>query len=95
MTAAGRSVNGALALAGVLLCVPGFGALAAQRLAPDLEAMSFAPRRYVSYRVASRINIDGKLDEPAWSAAGWTGAFIDIEGGTRPHPRKDVVDVTK
>jgi hypothetical protein len=71
----------------VLLCVLGVGALFAQRMAPDLEAIPFEPRRYVSYRAASRINIDGKLDEPAWVAAAWTDAFIDIEGGSHGQPR--------
>jgi len=58
-----------------------------QRVAPDLEAAPFAPRRYVSYRTASKPTIDGKLDEPAWAAAPWTDAFVDIEGDRRPRPR--------
>ena len=57
-----------------------------QRVAPDLEAAPFAPRRYVAYRTASRPTIDGKLDEPAWAAAAWTDAFVDIEGDRRPQP---------
>ena len=31
--------------------------------------------------------IDGKLDDPAWTAAPWTSDFVDIEGGARPQPR--------
>ena len=73
-------------LAGVL-CAIALSPASAQRPTPDLEAMPFAPRRYVSYRAPSRINVDGKLDEPAWAAVAWTDAFMDIEGGTRPQPR--------
>jgi hypothetical protein len=59
----------------------------AQRVLPDLEATPFAPRQYVCYRAASALKIDGRLDEPAWAAAGWTDAFVDIEGDRRPRPR--------
>jgi hypothetical protein len=59
----------------------------AQRPVADLEALPFAPRTYVSYRTASPLTIDGKLTEPAWSAAAWTQPFIDIEGETKPRPR--------
>ena len=58
----------------------------AQRASPDLEAMPFAPRQYVCYR-APALKIDGALDEPAWAAAPWTAAFVDIEGDRRPPPR--------
>ena len=49
--------------------------------------MLFAPRQYVSYRASSPINVDGKLNEPAWAAAAWSEPFVDIEGDSRPHPR--------
>jgi hypothetical protein len=71
----------------VLVCLAGAAALLAQRTASDLEAMPFAPRSYVSYRAPSPIVVDGKLDEPAWAAAPWTDAFVDIEGDRRPAPR--------
>jgi len=58
-----------------------------QRDAVDLEAMPFAPRRYVAYRSSSRLNVDGKLDEPAWTKAAWSESFVDIEGDDRPRPR--------
>jgi cellulose/xylan binding protein with CBM9 domain len=61
--------------------------VAAQRAPADLEALPFAPRSYVCYRAPSGLNIDGKLDEPVWSAAAWSNAFVDIEGDTRPRPR--------
>jgi hypothetical protein len=70
-----------------LLCVFSLAPLGAQRVATDLEAMPFAPRRYVCYRAPSRLNVDGKLDEPGWAAASWSDAFIDIEGDRRPQPR--------
>jgi hypothetical protein len=58
----------------------------AQRAA-DLETVPFAPKRYVAYRAASRLNIDGKLNESSWAAAPWTDAFVDIEGDRKPAPR--------
>ena len=59
----------------------------AQRPVVDLEALPFAPRQYVAYRAPAAINVDGQLDEPAWSAAAWTDAFVDIEGGPARAPR--------
>ena len=43
--------------------------------------------RYVANRSTASIRIDGRLDDPAWSHASWTGYFTDIEGPTRPSPR--------
>ena len=60
--------------------------LHAQRAVVVPEDVSFAPKRYVVYRTASAMNIDGKLDETSWSAAPWTDAFVDIEGVLRPSP---------
>jgi hypothetical protein len=71
----------------ILLFLIVLGPLAAQRSAPDLEALPFAPRTYVSYRTPSRIHADGKLEEKAWAAAPWTDAFMDIEGPRQPQPR--------
>jgi len=71
----------------ILLCAIALSPASAQRATPDLEALSFAPRRYVSYRASSPISVDGKLGEPAWAAAAWSEAFIDIEGDSRPQPR--------
>src|SRR6266540_3885797 len=70
-----------------LLCVLAFAPVGAQREAADLEALPFAPRSYVCYRAPSRLNIDGKLDEPVWTAVSWSDAFVDIEGDGRPVPR--------
>jgi hypothetical protein len=69
-----------------LLLVPAVGSLPAQRVSTDLEAMPFAPRRYVCYRTPP-LNVDGALDEPGWAAASWSDTFIDIEGDRRPRPR--------
>jgi Carbohydrate family 9 binding domain-like len=75
------------AVAAGLLLVPAVGSLGAQRASADLEAMPFAPRQYVCYRSPSRLNIDGRLDDPGWTAASWSDAFVDIEGNRRPRPR--------
>ena len=45
------------------------------------------PKGYVCYRAPGPIKIDGKLDDPAWAAAPWTDAFVDIEGDAKPKPR--------
>ena len=52
---------------------------------PDFETLPFAPRQTVCYRLPSRINVDGKLDEAAWKAASWSDPFIDIDGLRKPH----------
>ena len=62
-------------------------ALAAQRPVVDFEAMPFAPRHYVAYRASSPIQVDGKLNDPAWQFAPWTETFVDIEDDRRPQPR--------
>jgi hypothetical protein len=53
---------------------------------PDFEAMPFAPRRYMAYRTAAPLTVDGKLNEAAWAAVIWTDPFVDIEGDDRPRP---------
>ncbi|MBU6398961.1 MAG: carbohydrate-binding family 9-like protein [Verrucomicrobia bacterium] len=45
------------------------------------------PRGYVCYQAAGPIQIDGRLDEPAWQRAPWTEDFADIEGPIKPRPR--------
>jgi hypothetical protein len=44
------------------------------------------PRGYVSYRAATAIAIDGKLDDAPWQGAPWSEAFVDIEGDVKPRP---------
>jgi hypothetical protein len=46
-----------------------------------------SPLRYTCLRAASPIQIDGRLDDAAWSAAPWTPDFVDIEGSGKPRPR--------
>jgi Carbohydrate family 9 binding domain-like len=70
-----------------LLAVPGPGPEAGQRPAADFEAMPFAPRQYVAYRAPTALNVDGRLDEPAWGAAPWSEPFVDIQGESHPVPR--------
>lgn len=45
------------------------------------------PRRYSCVRAPNSVRIDGKLDDPAWRAAPWTDAFVDIAGDAAPAPR--------
>ncbi len=47
------------------------------------------PRGYVAYRGIAPLNIDGRLDEPAWRDAPWSDTFMDIEGPLKPRPRFD------
>lgn len=45
------------------------------------------PLRYKALRAKTPIQVDGKLDDPAWRAAPWTADFVDIEGDAKPRPR--------
>jgi hypothetical protein len=62
---------------------------AGTRVVPE-PVPSRAPvvRVYIAPRV-SPPDIDGRLDDPAWSAVPWTEPFTDIEGDRRPRPRHD------
>jgi hypothetical protein len=53
----------------------------------SLPAVAADPERYECRRAPSPIRIDGKLDDPAWQSAAWTGYFVDIEGAAKPAPR--------
>ena len=44
------------------------------------------PESYLCYRTEGAIEIDGKLDDPAWKNAPWTNYFVDIEGERKPLP---------
>ncbi len=55
----------------------------------DFEAHPFAPARYVVWRAAGPLSIDGKLDEASWRIVPWTDPFVDIVGPGRPAPRFD------
>jgi hypothetical protein len=45
------------------------------------------PKTYDLHRTPTPINIDGKLNDPAWKKAKWTTDFVDIEGSAKPKPR--------
>ncbi|WP_422349973.1 carbohydrate-binding family 9-like protein [Flagellimonas sp.] len=42
------------------------------------------PRKYVAYKAAETIKIDGQADEVSWKNAPWSDLFIDIEGVKKP-----------
>ena len=46
-----------------------------------------APKSYDCYRTPTPIQIDGKLNDPAWKTAPWTTNFVDIQGSDKPTPR--------
>jgi hypothetical protein len=56
------------------------------RASPE-PRIPFAPPSYVCYRAPQPLAVDGKLDEPAWRKAPWTGLFVDIEGSLKSKPR--------
>jgi hypothetical protein len=63
-------------------------AAAPSRQAPQPPAAAYRqPYGYVCYRAAAPVTIDGRLDDPAWRDAPWTGDFVDIEGDAKPPPR--------
>jgi hypothetical protein len=45
------------------------------------------PLTYSCPRAGQPVQIDGKLDDAAWSRATWTADFVDIEGAAKPRPR--------
>ena len=61
----------------LLLLLAAAGAVAQTRLAPPLP-------RYEVHRAPSAIAIDGKLDEPAWAAAGTIELNFPWESGSGP-----------
>lgn len=54
-----------------------------------LFAQTDLPRKYVIQRSAQPVDVDGKLEDLAWSGAKWTETFGDIEGDINPHPYYD------
>ena len=51
------------------------------------KMLPLIPRGYVCGYAATAPELDGKLDEAAWSPAAWTEDFVDIEGPAKPKPR--------
>jgi hypothetical protein len=46
-----------------------------------------AKRTYDCPRTAEKITLDGKLDEPAWTAAAWSDDFVRLDGKGKPAVR--------
>ena len=57
--------------------------------ADDESVPGFSPRTYVCYHRSGPIEIDGKLDEEAWTHIPWTAYFKDIRGEEWPDPEYD------
>jgi len=49
--------------------------------------IKFSPKSYICYRTDKPINVDGKINESAWSKVRWTDYFEDIQGNLKPMPR--------
>lgn len=60
------------------------GALSAPQPATDCTFASSYPRQYVAYASTAWPAMDGRLDEPFWTAVPWTEDFV---GGLQPSPR--------
>ena len=52
-----------------------------------LTLLTAAPEQYACKRTAPAPVIDGRLDDPAWRKAAWSGYFVDIQGAAKPGPR--------
>lgn len=53
----------------------------------QIPQIKFEPEKYICYRSNEKINVDGNINETAWSKAEWTKDFLDIEGLSKPIPR--------
>lgn len=62
-----------------------FGTMLAAAM--PVAAHDSAPLTYECLRAARPIELDGKLDDPAWQNAPWTSDFVDIEGDRKPLPK--------
>jgi hypothetical protein len=57
-------------------------------LVPARDGRLIEPEKYVCYRAAGPLTVDGRINEPSWKRAPWTRCFVDIEGNdVRPEPR--------
>ncbi len=75
----------ALSSACLLRCVLVFLLGLAAEIHGD-EAGNLEPHRYIAYRSAGKLEIDGRLDEPGWQRVSWTDEFQDIEGVSSENP---------
>ena len=53
----------------------------------DCSFAASYPKHTVTYKLDSSINIDGKLDEAAWTEVGWSEEFEDISTAVVPRLR--------
>jgi hypothetical protein len=91
----GSTALGLMARASVFpvlaICCVGMGACSrlpqANVAQTSFESQDVLPKGYVCYRALSPIQIDGRLDKPAWQQVPWTEYFVDIEGDGKPPPR--------
>ena len=65
------------------------GALCAPADRAPAPGAALDPRGYVAYRARVPIDVDGRLNDPAWRDAPWTDLFVDIEGDAKPRPPFD------
>jgi len=63
-----------------------------QKLGKEFGHLFIPPQTYVVYQTSEPISIDGKADEPAWSKAGWTAPFVDIEGDLKPKQKVVIIE---
>ncbi|MCB5246402.1 MAG: carbohydrate-binding family 9-like protein [Candidatus Cloacimonetes bacterium] len=54
-----------------------------------IPALPFEPLSHPCYRATGSLEIDGRIDDSAWSAAPWSASFTDIEGSLKPSPHLD------
>jgi len=50
-------------------------------------ASAQSPKRYVCRRAAAPVQVDGRIDDAAWTKARWTDWFVDIQGLAMAKPR--------
>jgi hypothetical protein len=72
---------------GYLLVIFFVTALVAQNKNFPKPQIEYNPERYICYRSADPIEIDGEFDEDDWQNAVRTKYFVDIEGSLKPSPR--------
>ena len=56
-------------------------------LAAAVFGLCAQPKNYDCLRARGVVEVDGRLDDTAWTAARWTDYFVDIEGDGKPRPR--------
>ena len=52
-----------------------------------IPQIDYSPLKYICYKSAEPIAIDGELNESSWTKAEWTDDFVDIEGSLKPVPK--------